>query len=211
MKRFKDLKAEDFVYKIIIDQRSQKPEFHKLKVRNCALEGDLRFLSFHNSADMVRVKGEDTRRDYLSRDSFDYNKITRTLFLVSLEELDQFLKEEVEKSREYQKCLEGIYNDAWDNGIEFNKGDVIYVPEFSSAGLYDGEGRVYFFDGEPLNIELLDNLRLATYDEKDELIRTLEMRVSFSAIGLVKERLISVVRQCGWDYKRDTNSFYKVT
>ena len=213
MKRFKDLKKGDEIYKVAINQTSQKPEFQRLEVSSCSLEGESRFLTFSNSPDMIRVEGSKFRKDIISRDSFDFNNITRAIFLVSLEELDNFLKEEVERSRVYQQCLEKIYCEAWDKPVKetkFKKGDTIYVPEFSSAGLYDGEGRVYFFDGEPLDISGLENLRPATYKEKEELIKTLEMRASFSAIGLVKEKLIAVVRQCGWDYVRSTNCFYRV-
>jgi hypothetical protein len=213
MKRFNDLEKGDEIYKVVINLTSQKPELQKLEVRSCSLEGESRLLTFSNSPDMVKVDGSESRKDTISRDSFDLNKMIRSIFLVSLEELDNFLKEEVDRSMAYQQCLEKIYCEAWDKPVKetmFKKGDAIYVPEFSSAGLYDGEGKVYFFDGEPLNILEIGNPRLATYEEKDDLIKTLEIRTSFSMIGLAKEKLISAARKCGWDYIRSTNCFYRV-
>lgn len=213
MKRFKDLETGDTVYKITINQTNRKPEFQKLQVRSCSIEGEFRFLTFSNPSDMIRVTGGTTRKDGVVRDSFDYNNITRTILLASLEELDKFLKDEVEQSRVYQQCLERIYNEAWDKPVEnqkFKKGDLIYVPDFSSPGLYDGEKKVYFFDGEPLDISGIENLRMATYDEEDEFFETLKLRMSFSAVGLVKEKLILAVRKCGWEYKRSINDFARI-
>ena len=218
MKQFKDLEKGDKLYVIRIENdsifKSYFSSFDIISVmgKNTSENNPITILYRDNSQDQGQIVDRNT-----SEYKIEYRPALREIYYFSDKlAVEKFIKKRCESLREKISIFENLYKDVWkDPEISFNefkKGEVIYIDPFRHPGICNGEGAIYFHDGEPFSLSAFKNskeIRRATEEETKEFLRKLSLTVASTADSNIRSKLMIALRNCGYRFNLVLREFYK--
>lgn len=218
MKKFIDLEAGDEVYVLTVDVSSRAIST-KIVHFSCytGFINGMFTAYFKDTSETVRLNSQECKQEFKPIGDHKY-----TYYFSDRLEVEKFLKEEIEKSRDYIRNLEMTYSTLWidkeeppkepekksesSNEFIWEKGDAIYVVAFESVGLFDGNGNLYFADGDKIDIKeagYLKNLRKANSMEIADYFEIVKSRIAHHE-GLVANKIRENICSCGYKFEGNT-------
>lgn len=206
MKTFKDLTIEDefYILKLTLNPRSMTWEKVRLTCKSVVTSTGFTTLYYRCKSDNSEGTISVDPKKASHRVEFRAESKERVYF-ADRDSMEIYLKDEVERARDYIKEVELTYINLWDTSDEIGearrkKGDFIFFPAFDSVALCDGEGAAYFADGEKIILTEERYLRTRTAERAEvfDYLQYVKNRILFSQD---KERTKKILEKCGYKFE----------